>query len=347
MMNYPILCSAFKFFILSGLLFSIKSIANTNTQDVAEQKYIYFGARAGYTYNEKSCMDSAFNCDHTDIGYGIFSGYQFNRSVALELSFNDLGDSIAEYPNIQLKGKSRETDLALKLSHNLNDKTQLYAKLGAAYWDGKVTGQQPVLEHSDMRWLLGAGVEYSLSSRWSARFEYQYIHQIGNNEMGFANPHLASLGLMWKLPTQKTIASVAPPPVLPALPPPLPPPPEPERRIVVSEEHGGPLFDFNKSEIRHTDAINQVVDILQENQDLNVTIIGHTDSRGTAEYNQALSETRARAVAKYLHYKGVSLDRIKVFGMGEDQPVADNETDPGRAKNRRVEFVISAIKKIP
>jgi OmpA-OmpF porin, OOP family len=337
--------SWFIFFASPLFFLSPKLLADPDKQQSVNDGYVYLGARVAYTYNEKSCTNKAFNCDHTGTGYGIFAGYQFTPKIAAEFSFNDLADSTAEYQDLRLVGKSRETDLALKLSHYFTDTTQIYAKTGAAYWDGEVTGRDPVLKESRVRLLLGTGVEFSLSSRWNARIEYQYIHQIGNSEMGYANPHLAGLALLWKFPTKKSVTTPLQLPLPPPQPTPAPvAPPAPEQRIVVNEEHGGPLFDSNKSEIRHTAAIDQVISILLKNSDLRVTIVGHTDSRGSHQYNKKLSENRAQAVANYLHYKGVALDRIKTFGMGEDQPVADNETDQGRSKNRRVEFVISAIK---
>ena len=71
-----------------------------------------------------------------------------------------------------------------------------------------------------------------------------------------------------------------------------------------------------------------------------LVIAGHTDSNGTDEYNQELSEERAAAVATYLvEIQGISPDRLMVKGFGESKPIASNETDEGRAKNRRVEFI--------
>ena len=71
-----------------------------------------------------------------------------------------------------------------------------------------------------------------------------------------------------------------------------------------------------------------------------VMIAGHTDAQGTAEYNQTLSENRARAVATYLKEKyAISPDRLEVKGYGKDKPVASNDTEDGRTKNRRVEFI--------
>jgi outer membrane protein OmpA-like peptidoglycan-associated protein len=72
-----------------------------------------------------------------------------------------------------------------------------------------------------------------------------------------------------------------------------------------------------------------------------VNVIGHTDNVGAAAYNQSLSEQRARAVANVLIGAGVSAGRVNVVGRGEDQPVASNQSDQGRAQNRRVEIVIT------
>ena len=72
-----------------------------------------------------------------------------------------------------------------------------------------------------------------------------------------------------------------------------------------------------------------------------LSINGHTDNVGNAEKNQKLSEDRAAAVKAYLESKGVDASRLTSAGFGQDQPVADNKTKAGRAKNRRVEFAIT------
>lgn len=340
------------FSALLVITFSASLRAHPDNNQLLDRDYLYLGARASYTYYEKACEDIAIDCEQEGAAYGFFAGYQFGRNLGLELSYNDLPDVTAVYPAVELKGKSRVTDLSLKLSHYLKDSTQLYAKMGAAYWEGEVKGREPVLEEKSVKLLLGTGLEFILSTHWSARLEYRYIHQIGNDEMGHSNPHFAGAALLWKIPAKRKVVTspVLPPVILEPEPEPVPIPKQesaPERRIVVSEEFGGPLFGYDKSEIRHTAAIDQVVDILLNDLDLKVTVIGHTDSRGSHEYNKKLSERRAQAVATYLNYKGVNQDRIKIFGMGEDQPVAENETDLGRSKNRRVEFVISTIKTLP
>lgn len=86
--------------------------------------------------------------------------------------------------------------------------------------------------------------------------------------------------------------------------------------------------------------LDDVANVLNTYDQSLVDVIGHADSRGTDEYNQALSERRASSVAGYLINHGVVRERLYVAGMGERSPVATNDTDAGRAQNRRVEIVI-------
>ncbi|MFT5639977.1 MAG: OOP family OmpA-OmpF porin [Cyclobacteriaceae bacterium] len=86
--------------------------------------------------------------------------------------------------------------------------------------------------------------------------------------------------------------------------------------------------------------LDNVVNIMLENPQFFLKIEGHTDSQGTDESNQTLSDARAASTLKYLTDKAVEVDRLKNYGYGESRPVADNETVEGRAKNRRVVFEI-------
>ncbi|MEE9373325.1 MAG: TonB-dependent receptor [Saprospiraceae bacterium] len=86
--------------------------------------------------------------------------------------------------------------------------------------------------------------------------------------------------------------------------------------------------------------MDQAVSVLSRYPDVRVLIQGHTDSQGKAENNKALSQKRADAVRDYLVSKGISVSRLMTNGIGEDLPIADNNTATGRAQNRRVEFVV-------
>jgi OmpA-OmpF porin, OOP family len=102
------------------------------------------------------------------------------------------------------------------------------------------------------------------------------------------------------------------------------------------------LFAFDSSMLVDSAAreLDQVVSAIQRRAGATVTILGHTDDLGTAEYNQRLSDQRARAVAAYLEDKGIRAERITARGYGESRPVAPGESDAERRKNRRVEILI-------
>lgn len=100
------------------------------------------------------------------------------------------------------------------------------------------------------------------------------------------------------------------------------------------------LFDFDKSDIKPEAAVvlQEVATMLKQNAGKTVTIEGHTCSIGTDQYNQSLSERRANSVKKFLADQGIEASRLSAKGVGEARPVADNTTEDGRSRNRRVEF---------
>ena len=87
-------------------------------------------------------------------------------------------------------------------------------------------------------------------------------------------------------------------------------------------------------------ALDNIVTILKANTDYKVDINGFTDNQGNADKNRALSEERAAAVQDYLVKKGIEGNRLSAAGFGDENPVADNKTAAGRAKNRRVEMKV-------
>lgn len=106
----------------------------------------------------------------------------------------------------------------------------------------------------------------------------------------------------------------------------------------------GILFGFDSYTLTANSKQNlrELADILNKYADTELNIVGHTDSKGTETYNQTLSEQRAASVADYLRGLGVNSSRIDTRGQGEMSPVASNETESGRAQNRRVEVAITA-----
>lgn len=148
---------------------------------------------------------------------------------------------------------------------------------------------------------------------------------------------------------------VGEPPPLPAPPPEPEPEPEPEPpkrvqvtadAIVITEKI---MFEYDKADIRPEsfELCDEIVDVIQKNPRIKkISIEGHTDGDGSAKYNKKLSQKRADAVKKYFVDKGVDAGRLESVGHGEDKPLAENDTDEGKEKNRRVEFLIVAQDKL-
>lgn len=104
------------------------------------------------------------------------------------------------------------------------------------------------------------------------------------------------------------------------------------------------LFAFSKSDLGDSakNNLNHLVTVLNKYPNTNIEVQGHTDSRGTDEYNMGLSERRAGTVADYLKSQGIAANRITTKGFGESAPAYTNDTPEGQAQNRRVEFLITA-----
>lgn len=100
-------------------------------------------------------------------------------------------------------------------------------------------------------------------------------------------------------------------------------------------------FETGKSGIKPESQpiIDQVVELLRSNAALKISVEGHTDNTGTVQSNQVLSESRARAVTNAIAEKGIDKSRLSSKGWGQTKPIADNKTEDGKAKNRRVEIV--------
>ena len=103
------------------------------------------------------------------------------------------------------------------------------------------------------------------------------------------------------------------------------------------------FFDFDKYTLRPESAVelDKWVTFLKANPTLKIEISGHTDNKGTAEYNYTLSDNRAKAVREYFMVNGINKDRMTWRGYGFDEPISTNKTDEGRQKNRRTEIKIT------
>ena len=180
----------------------------------------------------------------------------------------------------------------------------------------------------------------------------EYVWKNGTNELCWRDanwtPATAAVGcdgaLVQAAPAAPTPVAVAPEPapvVKPVVTPPAPPAAQPPAATKVTYAADA-FFDFDKSVLK-PEGKAKLDDLVSKVKNINLEVIiavGHTDSVGTDAYNQRLSVRRAEAVKAYLVSKGIEKNRVYTEGKGEKQPVADNKTAEGRAKNRRVEIEV-------
>jgi outer membrane protein OmpA-like peptidoglycan-associated protein len=104
------------------------------------------------------------------------------------------------------------------------------------------------------------------------------------------------------------------------------------------------LFAYDRSDLNANakENLDKLKAMLIKYPETDITVIGHTDSKGSNSYNQTLSESRANSVTTYMSQNGITNTRLTAIGKGETDPIATNETAEGSALNRRVEFVITA-----
>ncbi|MFA5631170.1 MAG: OmpA family protein [Porticoccaceae bacterium] len=178
---------------------------------------------------------------------------------------------------------------------------------------------------------LGAG--FGLSKSWGGHWEFKadgrFYEKISDGEN--ATDLAFNLGLNYYF----TAPAAAP--VVEQAPAPAPEPAPPATRTITVQLKV--LFEFDKAQVRamYGDEIQAVANAMKEHNDIQLQLEGHTDSVGTDAYNQDLSQRRVDAVkAKLVADYGIAANRISTVGYGESRPIADNNTDEGRAQNRRV-----------
>ncbi len=116
-----------------------------------------------------------------------------------------------------------------------------------------------------------------------------------------------------------------------------------ETRLGVISKTDAIYFKTASAELEQESApiLNSVAEVAEHCPAVQITVSGYTDNVGGPAYNQRLSEQRAKSVVDYLQAKGVAAARIQSAGYGDTRPVASNETETGRAKNRRIEFTVT------
>ncbi|WP_374762242.1 OmpA family protein [Massilia scottii] len=308
--------------------------------------------------NGQGGMVNSWRTDEKDMGYKLFVGKQLSRYFAVEAGFFDLGNfnvkttnNFGGVVNAEQKYKGVNLDLIAQLP--MSERFSVYGRAGMHYTKAKTqfSGNRAVglfageKSEKKLNPKFGVGLEYKFTEALALRAEAEN-YRIDDALRSNGNTKLYSMNLVYKLGRPAASAPVpapAPAPMPEATPAPAPAPmPAPAPAPVpVSEKvsfAAEALFDFDKSVVK-PEGKAALDDLLNKLQGMNTEVmvtVGHTDSVGSDAYNQKLSLRRAEAVKAYIVSKGVETSRVYTEGKGESQPVADNKSADGRAKNRRV-----------
>lgn len=309
-----------------------------------DNSHFYTGIRMGGVGFDDACGDGS-DCDDHNFGYGLYGGYQFASWFAIEGGITDYGKAEASYSgNNQTSADIKGVELSTMFMYRFIDDWSIYTRLGVAYQDiDKQSTWEDDQSSNDWNGVAAIGLDYAFATNWSVRGEYQFIDGIGERDTTQqADMSFASIGLTYHFGQQESdpvVAAAVPVAAEKVIeseepvslsPKPVTPPP-----ISIDEAS---FFAFDSSKINQNSELDELIMLLKQHDEGKVEIIGHTDSTGSKAYNQHLSEERAEAVAEYFVEHGVDASRLKVSGEGKTEPIADNSSKSGRAKNRRVEI---------
>jgi OOP family OmpA-OmpF porin len=299
-----------------------------------EEGQWYISPKLGYGWADSDRLSG----DGMYAGLGFGYVFKQNWTIEGELGYNQFDEDGASHP---LEWNQLSIGASLRYLYDMGN-AHPYFGIAFGYADNEVDNSAADLQ--DGGYFIGpiVGFEWDVTDSGAFRFEvghkYADFDEVGVSENGFWDTTV-SVGFTHYFGGRAAPAP-APAPAPPPPPPPPPPPEEPVKPLPVSITLNGVNFDFDKCTLR-SDAIailDEAVRVLNGN-DIRVEVAGHTDSVGTEEYNQKLSECRAKVVGEYLTGNGVSGAKIvSVNGYGELRPIDTNDTSEGRARNRRTEL---------
>ena len=312
----------------------------------------FIGVGAGLTtLQPEAFCDCLTLSDDNDTSFNLYAGVDLTRRFAIEFQYADLGAPSVDFLgdpvgsiDYQVAGLSGLLYLfnTRRNSGTTRDGLSGYLKAGAGVLmnDSSLPFRQ---EHGSQLWL-GAGLEYGVGRGWSVRTEYNafdtdatqvtasLVKRFGG---GSRNTNRVAVEQpLVRLQVPQPVAEVAS----------VPEEPLQTEPSLTAIDLPTLFFDFDRHDLRPLEAskLERLASVLRSSPLSKLQIEGHTDARGSENYNNNLSIMRAEAVRDYLQQQDIGADRIEVLGYGEMQPVAVNSTEEGRAQNRRVELSLSS-----
>lgn len=273
---------------------------------------------------------------------GIFGGYNFNKWFGFEAAY-DYVDKLSFNRGTNRKLWVNDIELAARVSFPvITDDFEIFTKYGAVLYNVNSN----FAEHRNgISPLLGIGLQYYFTDNIFARFEYDWLHNLGSTSKEIAvrpDANLFTLGLGYSFGSREAA------PVVVAA-------PAPQKKVINETRTLGSdvLFAFDKSNLSplgKSKLDDLAADINgQDIEDRRIAVIGHTDRIGSAAYNQKLSEKRANTVADYLSTKGLTPDSVE--GRGMNEPVTGSECEglsrsklvKCYARDRRVDINVQGV----
>lgn len=357
-----------KFTKTSGILACMVLAAMTSSLTLADDAGWYVGGNLGQTRSDidenriaSSLVTGGFsntlvNDDSTDRGYKLFGGYQFNRYLALEGGYFDLGEfsfTSTTQPSGTFNGNIELCGVNLDVVGFVpfTEKFSAFGRVGVNYAEAKdkfsgtgfVHVMSPNTKERDTNLKVGAGLQYAFTEKLAMRLEAER-YRVGDAVGHKGDVDLLSVGLVYRFGAKAVPVAVVAAPPAPVPAPVVEPPPTPkfEKYTLSATE----LFTFDSSAVNMPQAkLEEITTAIKgTGSPKQVVISGYTDRLGSDEYNQKLSERRALAVKEYMVNRGVAADRLVAEGKGEADPVVEC-TDTNKAAlikclapNRRVEI---------
>lgn len=287
---------------------------------VFAQEGLYLGPSLGYYYLDSERVVSG----HDEAGVlGLNVGYRFFNDWALEASYgHDVAGDDLEVAQINAYFWLGED----------NGGWRPYVVAGVSYYDREGENNLQKDEEYTHQAQIGLGLSKMLNTHWEFRGDARLAHKVREGHGGIND---GSVNFALNYYFNEPAAPVVEQPMAPREPE-MPAPPPETRTITVRLNVE---FEFDKAVVRaiYGDELQAVANAMKVHDDITLVLEGHTDARGSDSYNQDLSERRAAAVkARIVEEYGIDPSRISTEGYGESRPIADNNTDEGRARNRRV-----------
>jgi OOP family OmpA-OmpF porin len=299
---------------------------------------------------DEGLAGSASVSDTSRLGWRLFGGYALTSYLDLEAGYTDLGEvgmtlsgtgtpSASQLEAIR-PGSGAGVDLTLVGKYPFTERLSGFVRGGLFHWEQQYDlsgGDSGSFSGDDA--LFGVGAEWRLDERWSARLTWDR-YTVARDGTDFLAVGLTYRPLTQPAPAPVAAQAVVEPPVVTVAAPPAPAvePPAAEalepRRWVIG-------FGFKSTSLTGNEpALAAMAEYLAAHAAARARITGHTDASGAEGFNPYLSRLRAKAVADALAKRGVERGRITLDAKGAGEPVADNRSRDGRARNRRVEVVI-------